>query len=310
MEEKDSNIIDYNKYKYLIDTSDINKNDVSIYKQILLNKDYLTVVFNNKNSSSIKINNDISFGRIFILAQLYALENIYFVENKEESMSTSKNQDSKSISNLSRNINNKEELLLNNDNNNYSSNKLNFDYLDKKISPNKETKLTKLEIFFYYYMKILYIFYLFAGIIFFVYLMSLIIKFKFHFESFYLWISFILVVAMLNLGYKGVCVFNGINENKNNKEEKYDNDTFFWFNFGVLSLNILSFISLIKEHYIDNKGEKYIGIIIICFYLIVLLVEVIALLFFDLNNKIFDFKINDGYILLESNEENEKLIEI
>ena len=313
MEEKDSNIIDYNKYKYLIDTSDINKNDVSAYRQILLNQEYLTVVFNNKNSSSVKINNDISFGKIFSLAQLYALENIYFVENKEESMSISRPSDSKSISNLSRNINNintKEELLLNNDNNNnYYSNKLNFDDFEQKHSLNKENRLTKLEIFFYYYIKILYIFYLLAGIIFFVYLIRIIIKYNFHFKSFYLWISFILVIAMLYLGYIGVSIFNGLNENIN-KEGKYDNDSFFWSNFGVLVLTILSFIFLIKENYLDNKGEKYIGIIIILFYLIVLLVEIIALIFFDLNNKIFDLKKNDGYILLESNEENEKLIEI
>ena len=309
MEEKDNNIIDYNKYKYLVDTADINKNDVSAYRQILLNQEYLTVVFNNKNSSSIKVNNDISFGKIFSLAQLYPLENIYFVENKEESMSISKPPDSQSISNLSSNINNKEEtpLIIKND---YSSNKLNHDYLNQNNSLNKQTRLTKLEIIFYYYMKILYIFYLLAGIIIFVYLMRLIIIFKFNFKSFYLWISFILVIAMLYVGYLGVSIFIGLNRLKSIREEKYDNDSFFWLNFGVLVLTMISFIFLIKDHYLGIKGEKYIGIVIISFYLIVLVFEIISLLFFDLTNKIFDFKINDGYILLESNEEIEKLDEI
>ena len=156
-----NNILDYNKYKYVIDNEDIEKSHVHNYSQILLSKPTVTVVFNNKDSSTIQIDNNISFGRIFGLARLYPQEFVFFEVNKEESISISKSQDSRSINKI------KNESSQNN--NLYISNKSNNYYLEQKKSLNNNNyKLTKLEIFFYYYMKLLYFFYLIAGIIIFI----------------------------------------------------------------------------------------------------------------------------------------------
>lgn len=264
-------VLDYDKFKYVIERTNIEKNDKEVYKEILLNHKTITVVFNNKNSSSVKIDTDISFGRIVQLSQIFPEENVFFALNKDESISLSKDTRSKIY---------------------------------------KYHIQTKMDIFFYYYIKLLYIFYLVASILIFVHLMTLILKSKCKFKSFYLWFSLILVIAMLYLGNIGVSKFNGVEVNENNNEDIYDQDYMFWYNFIVLFLTMCTFIFLINEHYIYIKNEKYVGVIIISFYIIILLIEIFALLFFDLTNKIYELKKNDGYILLEANEENEKLINI
>lgn len=294
-----NNILDYNKYKYLIDNEKIGKNQVYNYNQILFSKPTVTIVFNNDDSSSIQINNK-SFENIFRLAQIYPQEFIFFTLNKEESISISKSQDSKSINKIKNESSQNNNLLI--------SNRSNNDYY---LEPKNNNELTKLEIFFYYYMKLLYFFYLIAGIIIFIQLILLFINSKYKFKSFYLWITIILVIALLYLGYIGVTKFYGVKKNENiYREENYDQDSIFWFNFIVLVLTMTSFIFLIKEHYLEVKGEKIVGLIFISFYLIVLLIEIFALLYFDLTNRIFDLKLNDGYMLLESNEEHQRLIEI
>ena len=298
-----NNILDYNEYKYLIDKEDVEKNQVFNYCQILHNKPTVTVVFNNIDSSIIQINSNISLGRIIGMARLYPQESVFFEVNKEESKS--KSQDSRSINKI------KNESSQNN--NLYISNKSNNNYYleQKKSLNNNNNKLTKLEIFFYYYMKLLYFFYLIAGIIIFIQLMLLFFNSKYKFKSVYLWVTIILVIAILCLGYIGVTKFYGVKKNENiHDEENYAQDNIFWFNFTVLVLTMTSFIFLIKEHYLEVKGEKIIGLIFISFYLIVLLIEIFALLYFDLTNRIFELKLNDGYMLLESNEENERLLEI
>lgn len=210
---------------------------------------------------------------------------------------------------LSKDLNNINKININNNNEDELENNNDINNLTHKKSLKKKIKLNNIELFFFYYMKLLYIFYLFASIVIFSHLTMLIIKSKCHFLSIHLWITIFLAITMLYLGYIGVSYFNGVEINKNNNDERYNHDTIFWFNFSVLALTMISFIFLIKEHYLDIKEEKYIGIIIISFYLLTLFVEIIALLFFDLTNKIFDKK-NDGYTLLELDEENEKLINI
>ena len=95
-----NNILDYNKYKYLIDNEKIEKDKVYNYSQVLLSKPTVTIVFNNKDSSTIQINNNISLGKIIGLAQIYPQEFVFFEVNKEESMSISKSQDSRSINKI------------------------------------------------------------------------------------------------------------------------------------------------------------------------------------------------------------------
>lgn len=300
MKEKSkiSNVLDYNKYKYLINNLDINKSQDIIYKEILLSKKFVTVVFNDETSSSIQIDTNTSLGKIICLAQKYPQEIVFFEVNKDESLSLSKSHDTRNMS--KKKLNFSEELELNT--------KSNFDYSDKKIIFNKN-KLTSLEKFFYYYMKILYIFYILCGIILFAYCIILLVISTIKFKSFFIWVTFILVLEMLSLGAIGFVKLNGLDKNRN-EDDKFDNDDLFWFNFVVLIFTMISFILLIKEHCLNIKGKKYAGIIIFSFYIIVLLVEIIGLLYFDLTDRIVDFKIDDEYRLLESNEENEKLIEI
>lgn len=297
----DKEVLDYSKYKYLIENSEIDKKRDLVFRQILFNKPNFTVVFNNHNCSSITIVGD-SLGKITQLAQKYPQEIVFFELNKEESLSVfSKSQNSRrSINNNINNINkNKEE------NEEFMSSKLNYDYLMQNNTFIQKTNFTKLEKVFYYYMKLLYIFYLIAGILIFVHLINLIIITKFEFKSFYLWTTLLLVVAMVYLGYIGVTKYN---DEESDNDQKYDHDTLFWFHFGLLALTILSFIFLVKEHYLKIKEEQYIGVFIISFYIIVLLAEIIALLFFDLTKRIYAIKINDEYTLLD--DENERLINI
>ena len=104
------NIIDYNKYQYVIDDVDIEKNNAKIYRQILLKHNYITIVLNDINSSSIEINNEFSFLRIIQLAQLFPEETVMFTVYKGDSLSISlsksKSQNNQSISNINENKNN------------------------------------------------------------------------------------------------------------------------------------------------------------------------------------------------------------
>ena len=300
MKEKSDipNILEYNKYKYLINNLGIGKRQNEIYKNILLSKSFVTVVFNNENSSSILIDTNISLGKIICLAKKYPQEVVFFEINKEESLSLSKSQESRFKSN--KKFNSSEEFEINT--------KSNYDYLEKKNNININ-KFSSLEQFFYYYMKLLYIFYIISAIILLLYSTVLIIISKFFFKSYFIWATFVLIFLMLYVGYSGFMKLNGTNIKKN-EEEKYDNDDLFWFNFIILVLTISSFIFLIKEHRLQLKQKKYVGIEIISFYIIILLIEIIGLLFFDMTDRIVEFKVSNGYKLLESNEENEKLLEI
>lgn len=300
MKEKSeiSNILDYNKYKYLINNLDIKKSQDTIYKEILLSRKFITVVFNDETSSSIQIDTNTSLGKILCLAQKYPQEIVFFEINKDESLSLSKSHDTRNVSRKKLNIS--EEMELNT--------KSNFEYSSKKIIFNKN-KLTTSEKFFFYYMKLLYIFYILCGIILFSYCIVLLLISTIKFKSYFIWVTFVLILEMISLGTIGFAKLNGIDKIKN-EDDKFDNDDLFWFNLIVLIFTMGSFILLIKEHCLDIKEEKYVGIIIITFYIIILLVEIIGLLFFDLTDRIVDFKIDDGYRLLESNEENERLIEI
>lgn len=303
MKEKSDipNILDYNKYKYLINNLNIGKSQNTIYREILLSRKYVTVVFNNETSSSIQINANTSLGKITNLAQKYPQELVFFEVSKEESLSVSKSHGTRNMNN--KKLNSSEEFEINT--------KSNYDNLEKKnIFDNN--KLSSLEHFFYYYMKLLYIFYIFCSIILLLYTIVLIINSKFQLKSYFIWVTFALIMGMIYIGYIGFKKLNGT-DIKINEEEKFDNDDLFWFNFFILVLTISSFIFLIKEHRLELKQKKYVGVEVICFYIIILLVEIFGLLYFDMTDRIVQLKVNDGYKLLEFNEdeeEKEKLIEV
>ena len=301
MKEKSDipNILDYNKYKYLINNLNIGKSQNSIYREILLSRKYVTVVFNNETSSSIQINANTSLGKITNLAQKYPQELVFFEVSKEESLSVSKSHGTRNMNN--KKLNSSEEFEINT--------KSNYDNLEKKnIFDNN--KLSSLEHFFYYYMKLLYIFYIFCSIILLLYTIVLIINSKFQLKSYFIWVTFALIMGMIYVGYIGFKKLNGT-DIKINEEEKFDNDDLFWFNFFILVLTISSFIFLIKEHRLELKQKKYVGVEVICFYIIILLVEIFGLFYFDMTDRIVQLKVNDGYKLLEFNEEEkEKLIEV
>lgn len=301
MKEKSDipNILDYNKYKYLINNLNIGKSQNTIYREILLSRKYVTVVFNNETSSSIQINANTSLGKITNLAQKYPQELVFFEVSKEESLSLSKSHGTRNLNN--KKLNSSEEFETNT--------KSNFDNSEKK-NIFDSIKLSSLERFFYYYMKLLYIFYIFCSIILLLYTIVLIINSKFQLKSYFIWVTFALIMGMIYVGYIGFKKLNGT-EIKINEEEKFDNDDLFWFNFFILVLTISSFIFLIMEHRLELKQKKYVGIEVICFYIIILLVEIFGLLYFDMTDRIVQLKVNDGYKLLEFNEEEkEKLIEV
>jgi hypothetical protein len=301
MKEKSDipNILDYNKYKYLINNLNIGKSQNTIYREILLSRKYVTVVFNNETSSSIQINANTSLGKITNLAQKYPQELVFFEVSKEESLSLSKSHGTRNLNN--KKLNSSEEFETNT--------KSNFDNSEKK-NIFDSIKLSSLERFFYYYMKLLYIFYIFCSIILLLYTIVLIINSKFQLKSYFIWVTFALIMGMIYVGYIGFKKLNGT-EIQINEEEKFDNDDLFWFNFFILVLTISSFIFLIMEHRLELKQKKYVGIEVICFYIIILLVEIFGLLYFDMTDRIVQLKVNDGYKLLEFNEEEkEKLIEV
>ena len=115
---------------------------------------------------------------------------------------------------------------------------------------------------------------------------------------------------MLYLGYIGVSKFNEEDIDDNYKDEIYNHDYMFWYNLIVLILTMCTFIFLINEYYIYIKNNKFIGIVILFFYIIILVMEIIALLFYDLTNKIFHLKKTDGYTLLQENEEFGQMLDI
>ena len=310
MKESDI-VINYNKYKYLINKEDINKNRDMIYRDILLRQQNLTIVFNNNNSSSLEINANISYGRIIQLAQVFPQEYVYFELNKNESSHSSVNANKTNSEDINLKLANDNNILINKNINEELLPKYRqkFSYLDKSISKAIKKNITEREKFFYYYIILLYVLYLIAGICLFVYILSLIIRFKCGVASLYLWTGFLLIVAMLFLGYIGTVKLNQEDLDEN-EVQLYNHDNIFWFHFIVLLLTITNFIYLIKEHYLDIKGEKYIGILVILLYIILLLFEIIGLLFFDLTNRIYYLNISNSYKSFGTNEENEKLLNV
>ena len=287
MEENidNQNILNYNNYQYIIHDLDINKNNVSSYRDILYNHEYLNIVFNDNNSSSIKINTENSLKRIAQMAQIFAEEIIMFVLEEKDELSSklSRYQSNKSLSMSKKNLNNEN--------------------LYKKKTSNKYTKkISELEKIMYCSIKFLYILYLIFGIS--IIFIILILRSIF---DFYFFISFLLIILMLNLAYEGISKFFIIKENDINA---ISFDSLFWHNFVVLFLTMVSFLFLIEEKYSKIKEKKYIGLIIIFWYIFMLLFESITLFFYDLTKKLFYLEINNEYVLLESNDEKERLLNI
>ena len=112
---------------------------------------------------------------------------------------------------------------------------------------------------------------------------------------------------MLNLAYEGISKFFRIKES-DDKDISFD--SLFWHNFAVLFFTMLSFLCLIEEKYSKIKEKKYIGLIIIFWYIFMLIFESISLFFYDLVKELFYLEINNEYILLESNEEKERLLNV
>ena len=109
MEENidNQNILNYNNYQYIIQDLDINKNNVSSYREVLYNHEYLNIVFNDKNSSSIKIDTKNSLKRIAQMAQIFAEEIIMFILEEKDELSSklSRYQSNKSQSMSKKNLN-------------------------------------------------------------------------------------------------------------------------------------------------------------------------------------------------------------
>lgn len=286
MEENtdNQNILKYNNYQYIIRDLLFNKNNAS-YRDIIYNHENLNIAFNNINSSSIKLNTKNSLRRIVQMAQIFAEEIVMFViEDKDElSSKLSRYQSNKSLS-LS-----KKKLL-------------NYENLYKKPSKENSIEISEMEKIFYCSVKFLYILYLIFGIS--IIFIILILRSIF---DFYFFISFLLIILMLNLAYEGISKFFKIKENDSSA---ISFDSLFWHNFIVLFLTMVSFLFLIEDKYSKIKEKKYIGLTIIFWYIFMLLFESITLFFYDLTKKLFYLEINNEYILLESNEEKERLLNV
>jgi len=286
MEENDDNqnILNYNNYQYIIHDLDINKKNVSLYRDILNNHEYLNIVFNDNNSSTIKIKTEKSLRRIVQMAQIFAEEIVMWVlEDKDElSSKLSRYQSNKSLS--------------------ISKKNLKYENLYKKAYKENTKGINEVEKILYCSVKFLYILYLIFGIS--IIFIILILRSIF---DFYFFISFLLIILTLNLAYEGISKFFRIKENDNSS---ISFDSLFWHNFVVLFLTMVSFLILIDEKYSRIKEKKYIGLVIIFWYVFMLLFESITLFFYDLTKKLFYLEINNEYVLLESNEEKERLLNV
>lgn len=287
MEENtdNQNILNYNDYQYTIQDLEINKNNVSLYRDILYNHKYINIVFKNKNLSSIKINTENSLRKIVQMARFFAEEIVMFVFEEKDELSSKLSifQSNKSLS--------------------LSKKKLSDGNLYKKTSFNKNAiEISDTEKLFYYSVKFLYILYLIFGIS----IIFIILTLRSIFDL-YFFISFLLIILMLNLAYEGISKFFRIKENDSSA---ISFDSLFWYNFFVLFLTMVSFLFLIGEKYSKIKEKKYIGLIIIFWYIFMLFFESINLFFYDLTKKLFYLEITNDYVLLESNEEKERLLNV
>ena len=219
------------------------------------------------------------------MAQIFAEEIVMFVLEEKDELSSklSKYQSNKSLS--------------------MSKKNLNYENLYNKKTPNENSKeISEMEKIFYCSVKFLYILYLIFGIS--IIFIILILRSIF---DFYFFISFLLIILMLNLAYEGISKFFRIKENENSV---ISFDSLFWHNFVVLFLTMVSFLFLIEEKYSKIKEKKYIGLTIIFWYIFMLIFESFTLFFYDLTKKLFYLEINNEYVLLESNDEKERLLNI
>ena len=316
----------------------IDQAEIEKYRQIIKNREYFSIHLNKLLPSYININK-YSYLKINFMNQTFPEENINFLY-EEKVFYTPRNSfrissgSSNSISSVRKSISSKntEELesflhqyipdkenqangkIKKNHNifleNNISTEPGNIDskniannIMSKEISEDINQRLINKKKFRFY--KYLYHFYFCDSLVILVHLITFIFSSSYGNISIFLCSCILLIISMLFIGYKGLFE---ISKNNNMRYTKlnnifFNNKNFFWTNFVIFFLSIITFISLVFGHKKFITSQSIIGFLFVLVYLITLFVEIIFLLYFDIINRdvLAEVGTNQNYYINEMN---------
>lgn len=296
-----------------IENIKINYNNIKYFREVINTKNYFSININNSNyyihiNSLFKICNMIDIFPeeyiIFLFQNKIVLPPYDNSINSFNSISSSKI--SFSLSDINQIDNDKNENnfineyiiddIKKNNNNIYEKEKELIEKKDSKKSKNynKSGILNKIKSKFFLF-KWIYHFYFINGIIIFLHYITFILS-EYKNICFYKWITFLLIICLLYVGYNGIK-----NINLNFQNFIYIRNDLFWINFIILILTMISFIGLglVGGNFQFIRNQGIIGFFIFFVYITIIIVEAIYVLYYDIINKeiFFIYTNNDNKII-------------
>jgi hypothetical protein len=182
------------------------------------------------------------------------------------------------------NNNNQEEYIFNNNRNN------SIGRVNKNSNNSMNNKCTLYKWIFH--------FYLFIGIIIFIDFLTFI--FSKNIDSAYKWVSFLLFISLLYLGYSGLK-----NKNGNEKNFLFKGNILLLINYGVLILTIFCLMSLFYLENIDIFDN-----LMILIYFTTIIIEAIYILYYDIIQKVIFTDVIDNNKHFEEYNKNSLTIQL
>ena len=306
---------------YSINDKQITNNSIIQYRNLLENKDYVTISIKKYFKLYINITT-FSFIKINQMIESYPEENIVFICNQKilytprDSSNFSRLSQSSINSNRSSLISGSDlkkgkikEEIINTDikttpeipkkidinHNNNSNNLRNTNKKNNNTDINNGINNKKFLIF-----KWIFHFYFIIGLII---LIDYISFFFSHYKDYnYKWFSLMLIISLIFIGYTGI-------KKRNSYEQKsiFNDRNLFWAHLIIFSLTIVSFFQLIKigGFFEFIKQQGIIGYLIVFIYLLALIVEGIMIIFYDvIIRQLENEKIYNSNKIEESNRNN------
>ena len=182
------------------------------------------------------------------------------------------------------NNNNQEEYIFNNNRNN------SIGRVNKNSNNSINNKCTLYKWIFHFYLII--------GIIIFIHFLAFI--FSKNIDSAYKWVSFLLFISLLYLGYSGLK-----NKNGNEKNFLFNGNNLLWINYGVLISTIFCLVCLFS---LENKD--IFDNLMILIYFTTIIIEAIYILYYDVIKKVIFMDIIDNNKHFEEYNKNSLSIQL
>lgn len=271
-----------NKYTFEFLDIQTNKVETKKYSNVLSNKEFLKIRFENLKSLKIKT---YSFYKIMSLIEMYPEENILFLYEKPSLENLKINSTSSNL-NYDNNINNNEKSEA-------------FKKIQQSLEINEGNYNQKyiMNKYLMKFYKYIYYIYIILGLIILIHLIFYILSDYFNI-CLYIFTCIILLIFIFYLSYIGIYKYNGfekINDNINEDDINRYKKLIYNLNNGIF---VLTLINILIIHFKKLETEKLFNYIKDYMWLmnfinlLILFVSALAIIFFDKLNDVYYTKIN------------------